>query len=96
MISIIDHHLDGIKQICRESDISYLAVFGSHARGDFDQSSDVDLLVEFNQTPGLKKFIGIKHKFEDLLETQVDLVTRKGLSKHIEPYIRSDIKQIYG
>jgi len=96
MSSIIDHHLNGIKRICRESDISYLAVFGSHARGDFDQSSDVDLLVEFNQKPGLIKFIGIKHKFEDLLEAKVDLVTRKGLSKYLEPYIKADIKQIYG
>ncbi len=85
-----------IDQICKEEGINRLFVFGSQARGDTKTDSDVDLLVEFNETPGLFEFVGIKQRFEELFEKDVDLVTERGLSKYIAPYIKSDLKIIYG
>lgn len=85
-----------IAKICRESGITYLALFGSQSRNDQNRQSDVDLLVEFKETPGLISFIKTKNKFEKLFNKKVDLVTKKGLSKYIKPYIQKDLQKIYG
>ena len=96
MNDLISKHQQELKRICQESGISYLAIFGSEARGEARDDSDVDLLIEFKDTPGLIRFIGIKQQFEKILDRKVDLVTKKGLSKHVAPYVVKDVKQIYG
>lgn len=96
MIDLLQKHQEEIEKICHESGIKYLAVFGSHARGEAKTESDVDLLVEFSETPGLIAFIHTKQRLEQVLQRKVDLVTKKGLSKYIAPYIIQDIQQIYG
>lgn len=60
MISIVQKYQDKIDKICRDAGISHLALFGSQARGDQETNSDVDLLVEFKETPGLISFIRTK------------------------------------
>ena len=96
MTSIAQNSSENIEKICQELGISYLALFGSQARGDQEINSDVDLLVEFKKTPGLVDFIKAKHKFEILFNRKVDLVTKKGLSKYLRPYIESDLQKLYG
>lgn len=96
MNDLVSKHQQEIKRICQESGISYLAVFGSEARGKAREDSDVDLLVEFRDTPGLIGFIRIKQQLEKILDRKVDLVTRKGLSKYIGPNVTKDARQIYG
>ncbi|HCS79295.1 TPA: nucleotidyltransferase [Patescibacteria group bacterium] len=96
MTKLLQKHQQEIEKICRDSGIKSLAVFGSHARGEAKMESDVDLLVEFSETPGLIEFIRTKQKLESVLKHKVDLVTKKGLSKYIVPYITQDIQQIYG
>lgn len=59
--------------------IASLRVFGSYARDEARPDSDVDLLVEFKETPDLFEFIRVKHRLEDLLGLSVDLVTKGGL-----------------
>jgi uncharacterized protein len=96
MTNIVQKSLSGIKKICQDSGITYLAVFGSQARGDQTAGSDVDLLVDFQDTPGLISFIRTKQQFEKLLNKKVDLVTKNGLSRHLKPYIGQDLQVIYG
>ncbi len=95
--------LEEVKRIaipaCREFDVKRLDVFGSLARGDERSSSDVDLLVEFedlNRHPS-KRFFGLLHCLEDRLGCKVDLLTSTGLKN---PYFRRRILQervsIYG
>lgn len=50
------------------------AVFGSVARGDDADASDVDLLVELGDDVGLLEFIALKQELEELLGRPVDLV----------------------
>jgi len=88
-------HHEVIEKIAKESGISYLAVFGSYARGEQTENSDIDLLVEFSKPVGLLHLINTEHKLEDALGIKVDLITKNGLSKHIRPYIKSDIKTVY-
>ncbi len=96
MTNIVQNSQDQIDRICKEAGITYLALFGSHARGDQKTESDVDLLVDFKETPGLISFIRTKQKFEKVFNTKVDLVTRNGLSKYLKPYIQKDLQVIYG
>lgn len=96
MNNLLYKHRQEINQVCQESGIKYLAIFGSQARGETRDKSDVDLLVEFTDTPGLIEFIRTKQKLEKVLSRKVDLVTKKGLSKYIAPYVTKDIRQIYG
>lgn len=56
-----------------------LAVFGSVARGEMGPDSDVDLLVEFESSPGFNGYMALKFYLEDLLGRKVDLVMRNAL-----------------
>lgn len=61
--------------------ISEMALFGSYARGDYNESSDIDILVDFNEPVGIE-FISLAHELEDLFKTKVDLVSRNGIKPH--------------
>lgn len=58
--------------------ISELGMFGSYARNDFNENSDIDILVDFNGPIGIK-FLDLAHELEDILQNKVDLVSRKGI-----------------
>ena len=65
-----------------------MALFGSWARGDAQENSDVDILVEVDPSIGLR-FVDLGDELEDLLGRRVDLVSRRaikpGMWKKIEP-----------
>jgi len=71
-------------------------LFGSFARNEADEKSDVDILVEldYSQPIGLE-FFGMKIDLEEMLQRKVDLVSSKGLSKYIQPYVEKDKVLIY-
>lgn len=55
--------------------VGNIAIFGSAARDDMDEFSDVDVLVEFNRPVGLFEFIQLKLQLEMWIGLKVDLVT---------------------
>ena len=65
--------------------IQSLSIFGSVARDEALPDSDVDILVEYRETPGLFEFIGLQQEFESLLGCKVDLGTPHSLKPHIQP-----------
>ena len=92
----IEEVKEKISPILRAYGIKKASVFGSVSRGDDRPDSDVDLLVELGPGPmGLIEYIGFIHKLEDVLGKDVDLVTEGNINRHLEPYIRSDLKKIY-
>ena len=95
MTNLLKKHQPAINKIAKDSHISYLAVFGSHARGEQKKDSDIDMLVEFNKSVGLLHLIHTEHLLEDTLGKKVDLITKKGLSDRIKPYIQNDLTPIY-
>lgn len=71
-------------------------VFGSVARNEESEESDIDILVEIDQVRiGLVKFARIKFDLEDLFHRKVDLLAEGGISKFIAPYIHKDKVLIY-
>ena len=58
--------------------LSLLAIFGSYVRNQQTDTSDVDILVEFEKPVGVE-FIDLAIELERILHTKVDLVSKKGL-----------------
>jgi len=71
-------------------------LFGSYARNEATEASDIDLLVEldYSQPIGLE-FVQMQLDLQKMLSKKVDLVTERGLSKHLRPYIEAEKKLIY-
>lgn len=70
--------------------ISELALFGSYARGYNHEKSDIDILVDFNGRIGIE-FISLAHDLEDILNSKVDLVSRKGIKPKYLPFVEKDL-----
>ncbi len=70
--------------------VKLLAVFGSVARGDFTDQSDLDLLVEFERPVGLFEFIRLKMVLEQITGRGVDLVTPDALRQEMRERILGD------
>lgn len=74
----------------RSLHVRSLALFGSVVRGDEARTSDVDLLVEFDRPVGLFHFVEVKDRLEEILGTDVDLVTRGGLKRQLRERVLAE------
>jgi predicted nucleotidyltransferase len=63
--------------------VKSLAIFGSYARGDQQPTSDVDVLVEFEEPIGGFAFVGLADHLEELLGVKVDLLTPEMIRKNL-------------
>ena len=70
--------------------VKSLRLFGSVARDEASEKSDVDVLVDFDETPSLFGFLRLQGYLRDLLGTKVDLVTESGLKERARPYVEKD------
>ena len=70
--------------------VKRIGVFGSFARGEQTELSDVDILVELYEPIGWD-FVELKYFLEDLLGLPVDLVTNKALKPRIRELILSEV-----
>jgi predicted nucleotidyltransferase len=70
--------------------LSSIGIFGSYARNEQREDSDLDLLVEFSEPIGLE-FIDLADELERLLHIKVDLVSRSGVSSRYLPYIEKEL-----
>jgi len=70
--------------------ISELGVFGSYARGDYNEKSDIDILVDFNGRIGIG-FISLAHELEDLFNHKIDLVSRRAIKARYLPYVEKSL-----
>jgi len=68
--------------------VNALALFGSYARGDQRDDSDVDIVVDVDPSIGLE-FVSLAERIEERLGMHVDLVSRRAIKprswEHIEP-----------
>ena len=70
--------------------ISSMALFGSYARNEQTDTSDVGIMVEFNGKIGIK-FIDLANDIEKALGLKVDLVSKKGIKEQYLNTILSDL-----
>ena len=90
-----------IADFCRRRHVKQLSLFGSATRGDFRPDSDVDLLVEFDDTASVTLFdmVDMQDELKELLGRPVDLIERRAVERS-ENYIRrkhilSSVEPVY-
>jgi predicted nucleotidyltransferase len=71
-----------------------VAIFGSYARGEQTDKSDLDILIDTDARFTLLDLIGIEQELTHLLSVKVDLVTKRSLSPYFKSYIEKDLLSI--
>jgi uncharacterized protein len=74
--------------------VTRLALFGSTARDEASETSDVDILVAFDGIATSERYFGVQFYLEDCLGCAVDLVTEKALRPQLRPFIEQEAIQI--
>lgn len=83
--------LNQIKPIIAEKfGVTKLALFGSTARDEASDNSDVDILVSFDGPASSSRYFGVQFYLEDTLGCRVDLVTDKALRSQLRPFIERE------
>jgi predicted nucleotidyltransferase len=79
------------KDILIQYQVKRIGLFGSYLHGRQSRLSDVDFLVEFVK-PSFDNYMGLLEFLEQGLGREVDLVTRKSLSRYILPQVRKEVR----
>ncbi len=90
----IEEKIRKVKPILvREYGVKSIGYFGSYAKGNSNESSDVDMLVDFSSSIGWK-FFDLKEYLEEVIGQDIDLVTPGALKKRLKESILRDIVYI--
>lgn len=95
MASLIKAKIEEIKNYCKENGIKYLGIFGSYARGDFKEGSDVDILVRVEENKTLLDIVRMERELSKILGKKVDLLTEDSISKYIRDSVKKEVRTIY-
>jgi predicted nucleotidyltransferase len=80
-----------IEEIRQRFSVKALAIFGSIARDESNDNSDVDILVVFDRKATFDLFMDLKFYLEELLGIRVDLVTDKALRPQVRRIIEGEL-----
>lgn len=78
-------------ELTKRYPISELGLFGSYARGDFNEKSDIDILVDFNARIDGFDYIKLAHELEDMFRYKIDLVSRNGIKPGYLPFVEKNL-----
>ena len=90
MLDTIRAKRDEIYAIARKHKAEKLWVFGSVARGEEREDSDVDFLVEFGEGSSLLSHVHLMNSFHDFFGKKVDVVSTRGINPYIRKFILND------
>lgn len=88
---VLAEHRQAIRAVLERHGVTNIEVFGSIARGDDGEGSDLDLLVDLPPDIGLFEFAGIQQELEEVVGMHVDLVPRSGLRERVRVRIEADL-----
>lgn len=74
--------------------MSHLGIFGSYVRGEQTSESYFDILVEFDEKPGLFEYIDLEDYLSDLFGVRVDLVIKSALKPNIGKRILNEVEAL--
>lgn len=85
-MNIVDLHKKQIFELCEKHEVKELYLFGSVLTDKFDNSSDIDILIQFNQidlTKYFDNYMDLKEKLEEILKRPVDLVENQAIKNPV-------------
>jgi len=99
-MKISDENLERIKQLCKEYKVKNFSIFGSVLTDNFSLDSDIDFVVDFDESDPIKYtdlYFQLKEKLELILKRQIDLIEERGIKNS---FLRKEIDEskvvIYG
>lgn len=96
MVKLIQNlQQDDLKTMLKEQGVSYLGLFGSYARGEETQQSDIDLMIDFDETKSLFDLADIKIQLQEKLGKKVELSMRGHIKESLKSYINKDLITLY-
>jgi predicted nucleotidyltransferase len=87
----VDAHRAQLRQVLMRHGVTNARLFGSVARGDDHEGSDVDLLVDFAPGTSLFDILRIQDELEVILGVPVDLIPSTGLKDRVRAQAESDL-----
>jgi predicted nucleotidyltransferase len=81
--------------ILKRYGVAKAAVFGSYARGEAKNDSDIDLLVDIKKNISLLDFSALKQELQELLNRRVDLIEYSQIKPMLKQSILEDAKIFY-
>jgi len=87
--------IQALKPLFAAGGVSYASVFGSFARGEATESSDIDLLVRLERPLSLLQLIRFERELSEHVGRDVDLVTEDSLSPLLRDEVMNDVRTIY-
>jgi uncharacterized protein len=99
-MKINEPEIEQIKLLCQQNKVKSLFAFGSVTREDFNDSSDIDLVVDFDEKDPFKYtdlYFNLKSRLELILKRQVDLLEERAIRN---PFFQQELERtkvmIYG
>mgnify|MGYP001567586048 CR=1 FL=1 len=86
---------DSVTPILKNFDIRYAGLFGSVARGESREQSDVDLLIDIGHPMGMVSYMKFINELESVLHTSVDVVSLNSIQPALKREIQKDLQTIY-
>lgn len=86
---------DKIINICSQNDISMIGLFGSAARGDATESSDIDFIVKLSKPKSLLSLVKLERELSEAIGQKVDLLTEGAISPYLRDRILRELTVIY-
>jgi len=77
--------------LCENYQITQIGIFGSYAREEQTEQSDVDVLIDYEHAPTLFKLVELRGYLSELMGMQVDVVTKNGLKPRIRDRVLSEV-----
>ena len=95
-MTLSDKKISLIQDYFKDKPVLKAYLFGSFARGDANEQSDYDILVELDYTQRIGlEYIQMQLDLTSILKGEVDLVSDKALSRHIRPFVEKEKLLIY-
>lgn len=99
-MKISEKNIERIMQLCKEYRVKNFSVFGSVLTDNFSSDSDIDFVVDFDESDPIKYtdlYFQLKEKLELILKRQIDLIEERGIKNS---FFRKEIDEskvvIYG
>lgn len=78
-------------ELARKFYVSEIGLFGSVTRSDFNETSDIDIVVSFNRSVGIE-FIDLAEYLENTLHQLIDLISRQAMTDRFFTAIKNEIQ----
>ena len=99
-MKINDKNINLIKKLCEKYRVRTFSAFGSVTREDFNENSDIDFVVDFDENDPFvytDLYFQLKENLEQLLKRQIDLIEERGIKN---PFFKKELDEtkvlIYG